>query len=304
VQAPREPLHSHRRTLGDMSASRSSRSRRSGASAAGASASGVARQAKNSPLLSVLARTGYAVNGILHLLIGGIAIGVASGAGATSGAEADQSGALGALASAPGGVFVLWVVFVGLAALGIWQLLSAALVRGPDATKRAAHVAGELGKAVAYLAIAVTAFSFASGGSSNSASSTKSFSATLLASSGGVFLLIVVGLGVLAIGVVFVVRGVRQSFTKHIRVPGGTAGKAVVALGVVGYVAKGIAVGVVGILFIVAAATANPSQATGLDGALRAMLGLPFGGVILVAVGIGVIAYGLYCFARARLARL
>ena len=283
-----------------MSASRSSRSSRS--SAAGRSASGVAAKAKNSPALSVLARTGYAVNGILHILIGGIALGVASGAGAGSGA--DQSGALGALASAPGGVFVLWVIVVGLAALGIWQLLSAALVREPDTTKRAAHIAGELGKAVAYLAIAATALTFALGGSSNSASSTKSFSATLLASPGGVILLVVVGLGVLAIGVVFVVRGVRQSFTDHIRVPAGTAGKAVVALGVVGYVAKGVAVGVVGILFIVAAATADPSQATGLDGALRSMLELPFGGVILVAVGIGVIAYGLYCFARARLAKL
>jgi hypothetical protein len=266
------------------------------------SAAGVARQAKNSPLLSVLARTGYAVNGILHLLIGGIAIGVASGAG--SGGEADQSGALGALASAPGGVFVLWVVVVGLAALGVWQLLSAALVRESDAKKRAAHIAGELGKAVAYLAIAATALTFARGGSSNSASSTSSFSASLLASPGGVFLLVILGLGVLAIGVVFVVRGVRQSFTKHIRVPGGTAGNAVVALGVVGYVAKGIAVGVVGILFIAAAATANASQATGLDGALKALLGLPFGGVILVVVGLGVIAYGLYCFARARLAKL
>ncbi len=287
-----------------MSPSPTSGSAASRSSASGPSASGVARQAKNSPVLSVLARTGYAVNGILHLLIGGIAIGVASGVGAGSGAQADQSGALGALASAPGGVFVLWLVFVGLTALGIWQLLSAALVRDPDATKRVAHVAGELGKALAYLAIAATAFSFASGAGSNSASSTKNFSATLLASPGGVFLLIVVGLGVLAIGVVFVVRGVRQSFTKHIRVPGGSAGKAVVALGVVGYVAKGIAVGVVGILFIVAAATADPSQATGLDGALRAMLALPFGGVILVTVGIGVIAYGLYCFARARLAKL
>ena len=262
----------------------------------------MAAQAKNSPVLSVLARTGYAVNGILHILIGGIAIGVAFGAGAGSGA--DQSGALGALASAPGGVFVLWVIVVGLAALGIWQLLSAALVLEPDATKRAAHIAGELGKAVAYLAIAATALTFALGGSSNSASSTTSFSATLLASPGGVILLVVVGLGVLAIGVVFVVRGVRQSFTKHIRVPAGAVGTAVVALGVVGYVAKGIAVGVVGILFIVAAATADPSQATGLDGALKSLLGLPFGKVILVAVGIGVIAYGLYCFARSRLAKL
>ena len=268
------------------------------------SASGVVRQAQKSTALTVLARTGYAVNGILHLLIDGIAIGVASGAGVGSSGEADQSGALAALASAPGGVLVLWLVFFGLAALGLWQLLSAALVRDPDVAKRAAHTAGELGKAVAYLAIAATAFTFARGGSSSSASTTKGFSSTLLASPGGVLILIVVGLSVLAIGIVFVVRGVRQSFSKRIRVPNGTAGRAVLALGVVGYAAKGIAVGVVGILFIVAAATANPAQATGLDGALRSLLGLPFGAVIVVAVGIGVIAYGLYCFARARMANL
>lgn len=269
-----------------------------------ASASRIARDAKNSPVLTALARTGYAVNGILHLLIGGIAIGVAAGGGAGGGGEADNSGALGDLASAPGGVFVLWVVFVGLAALGLWQVLSAALMRDPDVKKRAAHITTELGKAVAYLAVAATAFTFARGGSSNSAGSSKSLSAALLSNPGGVFVLIVVGLGVLAIGVVFVVLGVRQSFAKNIRVPGGTVGKVVLALGVAGYVAKGIAVGVVGILFIVAAATANPSKASGLDGAVKSLLTLPFGVVILVAVGIGVIAYGLYCFARARLAKL
>ncbi len=264
------------------------------------SASGVARQAKNSPVLSVLARTGYAVNGVLHLLIGGIAIGVASGVGG----EADQTGALSALANAPGGIFVLWVVVVGLAALGVWQLFSAALMRDSDTKKRVGHIAVELGKAVAYFAIAFTAATFVNGAGSNSASGSANFSATLLASPGGVFLLVVVGLGVLAIGVVFVVRGVRQSFTKRIRVPGGSAGRAVIPLGVVGYVAKGVAVAVVGILFIVAAATANPSGATGLDGALRALLGLPFGSIILIAVGLGLIAYGIYCFARARLAKL
>jgi hypothetical protein len=60
----------------------------------------------------------------------------------------------------------------------------------------------------------------------------------------------------------------------------------------------------VGILFIAAAATANPSRASGLDGALRALLGLPFGPIILIAVGVGLIAYALYCLARARLAKL
>jgi hypothetical protein len=263
-------------------------------------ATGVARSAKNSPALTILARTGYAVNGILHLLIGGIAIGVAAGVGG----EADQTGALSALAKAPGGAVVLWVAVVGLAALGIWQLLQAFLVRNPDAGKRVAHTVGELARGIAYLAIAATALTFARGGGGNTASSTTSFSATLLASPGGVVMLVVLGVAVAAIGVFCVVRGVRKSFTSSIRVPSGAAGTAVVRLGVIGYVSKGIAIAVVGILFIAAAATANPSRASGLDGALRALLGLPFGPIILIAVGVGLIAYALYCLARARLAKL
>jgi hypothetical protein len=69
-------------------------------------------------------------------------------------------------------------------------------------------------------------------------------------------------------------------------------------------VAKGIALFVVGVLFVVAAVTADPEKASGLDGALKSLIDLPFGKVILVAVGVGLIAYGLFCGARARWARL
>jgi len=78
----------------------------------------------------------------------------------------------------------------------------------------------------------------------------------------------------------------------------------VVTLGVVGYVAKGIALFAVGVLFVVAAFTFDPEKASGLDGALKSLADLPFGIVILVAVGIGLIAYGLFLVARSRLARL
>ena len=86
--------------------------------------------------------------------------------------------------------------------------------------------------------------------------------------------------------------------------PAGTLGTVTVGLGVAGYIAKGIAVGVVGILVIVAGFTVDPSQSTGLDGALRSLAALPFGVVILVLVGLGLIAYGVYCFFRARFAKL
>jgi len=81
-------------------------------------------------------------------------------------------------------------------------------------------------------------------------------------------------------------------------------GGAVVVLGVVGYIAKGIALAVTGAVFVIAGLTIDPSKATGLDGALKSLVALPYGPAILFLVGAGLIAYGLYCFARARLARL
>ena len=44
----------------------------------------------------------------------------------------------------------------------------------------------------------------------------------------------------------------------------------------------------------------KPSEASGLDGALRNLLGAPGGPVLLTLVALGLIAFGVYCFGRAR----
>ncbi len=258
------------------------------------------RKAANSRPVEVLARVGYAVNGLLHGLIGALAIAVALGAGS----DADQSGALSALSSNPVGAVVLWVVVIGLGALGLWQLLQTVLVRETDTKRRWAARLKEGGKAVAYLALAATAARFATGGSTDSEQQTQDFSAGLLAQPFGVVLLLLVAALVIGIGLYFAYKGIRKKFLEDIREPGGNAGKATEVVGVTGYVAKGIALVVVGILFGVAALTADPDQATGLDGALKALAELPFGKAVLVAVGVGFLAYGVYCLVRARRARL
>src|SRR3978361_575103 len=102
----------------------------------GTTAKSTARATRNSRPLHFLARLGFAVSGLLHALIGVIAIGVATNPGA---GEADQSGALGELASTPGGVFLLWVVVIGLTALGLWLLISAFLNPGLRGRKRVAR---------------------------------------------------------------------------------------------------------------------------------------------------------------------
>lgn len=258
-----------------------------------------ASRLQDNPALAFVARAGFAVNGVLHLLIGGIAISVAFGAGG----EADQSGALGALAQNPFGFVMLWVIVVGMWGLAAFQILEAVVVRGADADAWKER-ASEAGKGVAYLAIGVTAFSFAVGGSSDSSSKTRSLTADLLAAPAGVVLVLAIALAVIAIGVYFVVKGVRQKFTEDITMPPPPADRATRAIGTVGYCAKGIAIVVVGVLFGVAAVTADPSQASGLDGALKALVALPFGVIVLLGVAVGLIAYGVYCFVRARYAKM
>jgi hypothetical protein len=194
-------------------------------------------------------------------------------------------------------------VAIGLCALGLFQVLEAILVRGTD--KEAwADRAKEGGKGIAYLAIGGSAAGYAMGGSSDSSGQSQGLSSKLLAEPGGVFLLIVVALAIAGIGVYFIVKGVRKKFLSDIVEPQGPVTTGIVVLGVGGYVAKGIALVVVGALFGVAAITADPSAATGLDGALKSLVALPFGVAILSVVAIGLIFYGVYCFARAKYAQL
>jgi MFS family permease len=259
-----------------------------------------AAAAKN-PVLATLARVGYAMSGVLHILIGVLAIAIAVGSGQGS---ADQSGALGAVASNPAGIVLLWVMALGLFALALWELASAALARESDTKERWKTRLKNVGKAAAYIAVGVTALSFALGSGNSSGQQTQSFTATLLQAPGGVVLVVLVGLGIVAVGGYFIYKGARKRFTEDLRMPSGTAGQTTVRLGMVGYIAKGAALLVVGILFCVAAVTSDPSQASGLDGAVRTIASLPFGAVLLVFVGLGFIAYGLYCFVRAKNARL
>ncbi|MCU1509544.1 MAG: rane protein [Glaciihabitans sp.] len=260
-----------------------------------------ARQGRNSTPVHFLVRLGYAVNGLLHALIGVIAIGVAVGG---SHREADQSGALATLASSPGGVFLLWTVFVGLTALGLWLIVSAFLTGPADRKKRAGHIVSELGKGVVYLAVAATTFTYARGGSSNSARGSRKLSASLLAAPGGVLIVVLIGAVIFGIGVYFIVKGISKRFTRDLSLPAGSAGTATVVVGVVGYVAKGVVLCTVGVLFVIAAVTVDPHKSSGLDGGLKALAALPYGTVILVSVGIGLIAYALYSFVRARFAHL
>jgi hypothetical protein len=259
---------------------------------------GVADRVEEQRVLQIGARVGYVVSGVLHLLIGWIALQLAW---FESGRSADQSGALQALAGSSLGWWTLWVAVVGFVALGVWQLAYGLAARpAKDSTQWAVRAKG-ISKAVLYLALAWTSLSAAKGQPSNSKAQSTDFTATLLQHTGGRLLVALIGLAVIGVGGYHVAKGWTRKFLQDLSEhPGTLATRA----GMVGYIAKGISLAVVGVLFVTAAVQNSSSKATGLDGALRSVRQQPFGPWLLTAVALGIATYGIYSFARARHVRV
>jgi hypothetical protein len=111
------------------------------------------------------------------------------------------------------------------------------------------------------------------------------FTATLLQHSGGRLLVGVIGLAVIGVGGYHALKGWTRKFLQDLtKNPGTLATRA----GVVGYIAKGIALAVVGALFVTAAVQNSSTKATGLDGALRSMREQALGSWLLTGVALGI----------------
>lgn len=268
------------------------------------SLSGVADKATDSDAFELTARAGFAVSGVLHLLIGYLIVRIALG----SGDNADQSGALATLAQQTGGAVLLWIAAAGLLALGLWRVAEAIVGSKPGegsgrsrddtpAWKRAKS----LGLAAVNVAIAISAARFAMGSGQQTSQRNAGLSAQMMQSGWGTAILTVVGLGLIAVGGYHVYKGVTKKFYKDLRVPERTA---ITAVGVTGYAAKGLVLVGAGVLVIVATLQADPAKASGLDAAVKTLGHAPFGKVLLILAAIGIAAFGVYSFVRARYGRM
>jgi len=176
---------------------------------------------------------------------------------------------------------LLWVAVVGFLALAVWQATEAVLAKGEvrDRVKAAA-------RGIVYLFLSFSSLNWARGsGSSSSTQQSVDFTTSLMGQPAGRVLVALLGLGVVGVGVYFVAKGWRRTFLQDLQ---GHPGPLVL----------------VGALLVLAAVHSAPGEATGLDGALRTLLGAPYGQVLLTAVSLGFAAYAVYCGARARRPRL
>ncbi len=271
-----------------------------GSSASGGGFTGAADRLVRNDAFEKVARAGFVMAGIVHILIGYIAIRLAFGGG---GGSADQSGAMAELAKEPGGGVALWVGAVAFVVLGLWKLVEGIVGhkrdRGEDRSDLF-HRAKAIGEAVIYAVLAYTAFSFAKGSGSSGQQQKAGVTAELMKSTGGSLLLALIGLGIIGVGGYYVYKGATQKFTKDLDAAGTWARR----LGTVGYIAKGLALAGIGVLVIIATTRSEPDKASGLDGALKTLGAQPYGPYLLVIAAIGIITYGVYNFIRAKHAKM
>ena len=258
------------------------------------------RAARHSRSLAWAVRSGLVGYGLLHILVGLLAVRLVltSDSGSATG-----RGALDQLAGDVSGRVALAVMAVGFAALVVWQLVAAAVgYRDRDGWSRHLMRLGAVCRALVWMYLAWTAAQLVVLGGSAGSGSPSSSTASVMSWPAGSWIVALVGAVVAGIGVGLGIFGWRDGFLdqldEHARTRDGRRVPLVV-LGRVGYVTKGVALVVLGVLLVWAAWTHDPQKSGGLDMALRQVVGGSLGRVAIIVVAAGLGCFGLFLVGRA-----
>jgi len=237
--------------------------------------------------------------------VGVLALQLARGAG--NGAP-NQQGALRALASQPFGHVLLVAVAVGLAGFAIWRLAEAFVGHTPEAGQHNwKDRLGALGGAIAYGAVCALCIAVVLGrGGGGTGSHPQQATAGVLGWPAGRYLVGAAGAALLGFAAYQIVRAATRRFLDDSKTAemGPAVERTIIAVAVVGIVARALAFALIGVFVVKAAVDYRPSDAVGLDGALHRLLDHAYGTLAVGAVAVGLMLYGAYSIADARYHRI
>ena len=266
----------------------------------------VAKEAAYSPLMDRLARLGYAVKGIIYIMMGFLAFRGALGKSST---PADQFGAITAFAKLPYANVFLWVILIGLVSYSLWGLIRAFLDpfhKGSDMKGLLAR-GGYLLSAITYATFVIPTYQLITGARRGAGSNQMTQMVTkIMVMPMGRYILGAVGIAVIAAGLYQIYMGIKQDFEKQFKPYALTPEQIRVAkqVGRFGTIARGVVFALVGYFLFLGAYYAHSGQDQGFAGALRFLAQQPYGLWLLGIVAAGLIAYGIYALMSAAWFRL
>ena len=248
-----------------------------------------------------LARLGLIAKGIVYLALGAMAFMAAFEWGGQNEENASRTGVFQWLKES-GGSWLLLVVAAGLVCYCIWRFAEAFTSNGGG--KKTAKRLRYFLSGLAYTSVAFTAGQLAlQSGKSDSGSH---WTTDLMSRPGGQIFAIVAALVLAGIGVYQLHYSLSGKYKKHVQGLGLGDQKSALLLrsGKIGYLARGV-VWLILAYLLGRAALQQDSSGTGDTSKAFQFLeqGWTFGSYLLGAVGLGVIAYGIFSFVRARYER-
>lgn len=252
-----------------------------------------------------VARVGFVTKGVVYGIVGLLALQAAIRAG---GAAEGARGAILEIGNQPFGQVLIVLTAVGLFGYALWRFVEALLDPeqvGSDATgivKRIGYVAS----GILYFGLALWSawivLGTSSGGNAGGGTSQQMWTAKLMAQPSGQWLVGIVGALVVVVGLYHFYEAYRAGFMQKYR-PGEMSPverRWARRIGRFGISARGVTFCIIGGFLVQAAVQADPSESTGLAGALQTLSAQPYGPWLLGTVALGFVAYGIYCFSRAR----
>lgn len=237
------------------------------------------------------ARFGLIARGVMFALLGVLAARLAFGNG---GANTDSQGALRTVASGPFGTVLLGLLTVGLAVYAGWQLYEA-WSENDWKSRISAAVRG-----VIWGALALTAGRYALSGNAGSSNQEESITAAILNMPFGTWVVGAVGVVIIAVGLAFLTKLRKRSYLDDLCPLPAKTTKRVCAAAITGMLGRALVFALAGAFLLRAAVTHEADSGVGLDGTLSGVAQAPYGTYVLAAVAIGMVAYAVWCFIRAR----
>jgi hypothetical protein len=262
------------------------------------------RRAGQSPWVERLGRIGLVAKGVLYAVVAILAVKVALGGREES---PDRRGALHAISEQPFGQGLLLLLALGLAGYALWRLAQAVFDRDleGEGPKGLAKRGAALAKAVWYGALCVLTVSTIFGEESGGGNEQKT-TAGVFEWPGGRYLVYAAGLAFLGAAAFNGYRAVTCKFNKKLKTGemNDAEEAAATGVGILGHLARMAVFALIAFFLLRAAWEFDSRKARGLDGALLEVSQQAYGGLLLGAVAVGLMAYALYCFVQARYRRI
>jgi len=227
------------------------------------------------------------------------------------GRTTDSQGAFQEILSQPYGQLLLGAVAIGLVGYTVWcfiQAMKDTEHKGSSTKGIIIRIGyGVVGLIHASLALSAVQLLMGARASFKGEESSKEWMAVLLAQPFGQWLVGIVGVGVIMAAVMQFYQAYTGDFRQELKRSemSDSAELWAMQIGRIGLIARGIVFAVIGIFILLAATHANPNEARGLRGALRALEQQPLGSWVLGIIALGLMAYGIYmvvlaCYRRIR----